>query len=142
MSYLDDFVRKTAAIKLGGKEFKFTSLTVRDWAKFKLYIKEQREKELEKKETHLLELGAKIENLDPEKLLDRLQVVVSDEDAEAAIETFEGFGYCCWLSLQHSYKDIGLEEVMDMISIEDMPPISKVLVPQPDKKKPGPRVRR
>ncbi|MHC4157295.1 MAG: hypothetical protein ACYST6_20610 [Planctomycetota bacterium] len=136
MSYLESFVRKTTEIKLGGKPYKFAALTVKDWAKFKLYIKEQREADLAKQREQLLELAAKIEKLDPEKLLDRLQVTVSDEDAEAAIETFDGFGYCCWLSLLHNYKDIKLDEVSDMISIEDMPAISNAIVARSDKKKP------
>jgi hypothetical protein len=136
MSYLESFVRKTTEIPLGGAKYKFAALTVRDWAKFKLHIKEQREKELEKKREQLLELAAKIKDLDPEKLLDRLQVTVTDEDAEAAIETFDGFGYAGWLSLLHNYKDIKPDEVSDMISIEDMPAISEAIVARPDKKKP------
>jgi hypothetical protein len=141
MSYLENFDRKTTEIELGGKPYRFAALTVRDWAKFKQYIKDEREKELGKKQEQILELAAKIEKLDPEKLLDRLQVSVSDEDAEAAIETFDGFGYCCWLSLLHTYKNIKLEEISDMISIEDMPAISEAIVAKSDKKKP-PKARR
>jgi hypothetical protein len=137
MSYLENFNRKVTEIKLGGKSFKFAALTVRDWAKFKQYIKDQREKELSKKQEQILALAAKIESLDPEKLLDRLQVTVTDEDAEAAIETFDGFGYCCWLSLLHTYENITLKEVSDMISVEDMPAISEAIVAKSDKKKPA-----
>ena len=140
MAYLESFVRRTKEIELGGKKFKFAALTVRDWAKFKLYIKEQQESDAAKRREELLTLAAHIENLDPEKLLDRLQVTVTDEDAEAAVETFDGFGYCCWLSLVHNYPDIKLDEVSDMVSINDMGPISDAIIAGPAQKK-KPKVR-
>jgi len=141
MAYLESFVRRTKEIELGGKKFKFATLTVRDWAKFKLYIREQREVDAAKRREEILELAEKIQNIDPEKLLDRLQVTVTDEDAEAAIESFDGFGYCCWLSLVHNYPDIKPDEVADMISIDDMGPISEAIISRPEQKK-KPKVRR
>ena len=80
MAYLESFVRRTKEIELGGKKFKFAALTVRDWAKFKLYIRDQQESDAAKRREELLALAGKIENLDPEKLLDRRRYLRRNRD--------------------------------------------------------------
>ena len=135
MINLEGYVRKHKTIKLGGKDFVFSELSISDFAKFRTRIVDEREKTKDKRRERLIAEAEKIGGIDPLKLLAQLDRPVSDEDIEAEMDTIEGMGYLVYLSLKYHYPDMTSEEAMALVGIGDLEEIAAIIVPAPDVKK-------
>lgn len=127
MAYLDSFIRKTKRIELGGKNFVFTELTLKDFGMFRAWLQERQKKANAERRRELIEEAQKIGNIEPLKLLEHLDKPLSEEQVEAEMDTVEGMGYLAWLSLRYKHNDIEQGEVMEMLTIEKIPAIADVI---------------
>lgn len=141
MAGLDSFVPKTTEVELGGKKYKFAELTLADFALFRARVVEQRDAVRGKRRDRLLIDAEKIGGVDPVKLLEQLDRPPTEEEVEAEMETVEGIGFMAYLSLKHSYPEVTLDKVMQMIAVSSAPNIAIALMGSPDKKKPAPATR-
>lgn len=135
MINLEGYVRKHTKIKIGGKEFVFSELSISDFAQFRARVAKQREKTKDKRRERLIEDAKKIGDIDPLKLLEKLDEPITDEDVEAEMDTIEGMGYLIYLSLKYKHPEITEEQVADIVSISDLEDITAAIVPMPDVKK-------
>ena len=113
---LADFVRKTTPVKLGGKEYIFTEITLDDMALFRQRVREQREKTRAERRKRLLEDAKAIDNVVPLELLKMLDEPPSEDEYQAAMDTVEGSVYLAYLSLRHKYPEISEHDVGNMIT--------------------------
>ncbi len=138
---LEGYVRKTRIIKLGGKDFKFSELSLGDLARFRARIVEQREATRQERKSKLIKDAKDIEGITPEMILDLLEKPISDEEIEAEMETIDGLGFLAYLSLKYALPEITLEEVLQMVTLETIEPISEILISGDKKKLPTKRAR-
>ncbi|MAE81612.1 MAG: hypothetical protein CMB80_02665 [Flammeovirgaceae bacterium] len=127
MAYLDVYIRRTKKIELGGKEFTFSELSLADFGKFRTRILEQQAKARKTRRDRLLEDAKAIGNVDPLQLLEQLDKPPSEEEIEAQMETTEGIGFLAYLSLKYHYPEINLEEVMQMLTVENITSVGEIL---------------
>ena len=126
---LAGLVRKTTELELCGREFRFSELTLADFAQFRAWILEKRDAAKQKKREQILKDAKAIEGIDPERLLAALDKPLSDNEVEAEMETVEGVGYLAYLSLKHSIAEIKLDEVMQIIGVQDLEKITAAMFP-------------
>lgn len=124
---LEGFTRKKKKITLGGKEFVFSELSLLDFVKFRARIIEQRDETKGKRRERLIAEAEKIGGIDPLKLLEQLDKPPTDEEIEAEMETFDGLGYLAYLSLKYAYPEITIEDVMSIVSIDNIEQIASVI---------------
>ena len=120
MGYLNDFVRKTTEIELGGKPYKFAELTIADLAKFRQQIVDQQDKSKDKRRERMMTEAEKLGDIDPLTLLKELERPLTEEELEAEMETAEGMEYLAYLSLKTCYPEITQKEVAQMIPVSKL----------------------
>jgi len=136
MINLEGYVRKHTTIKLGGKDFVFSELSISDFAQFQAKIVKEQEKTRDKRRERLIAEAEKIGGIDPLKILEQLDKPITDEDIEAEMDTVEGMGYLIYLSLKYSLPGITEEQVGEIVGISNLEEITAAIVPMPaDKKK-------
>ena len=123
---LDGMIRHKREVELCGKGFTFTELSLRDLAQFSSWVKDQRNKSRQERKKRILE-DAKEMELSPEKLLAELEKPITEEDVESEMNTIEGLGQLAYLSLKYAYPDITYEDVMKMLSIQDVGKITFIM---------------
>jgi len=124
---LEGYTRLRKTIKLGGKDFVFSELSLSDFAQFRGWVIEQREKNKDKRRERLIEEAKKIGGIDPLKLLEQLDKPLSDDEVEMEMETVDGMGYLAYLSLKYHYPEVTLENAMVLITIEKIPEVAEVI---------------
>jgi len=126
---LSGFVRATKTVRLGGKDFVFTQISLNDFALFRRRVIEQRKEQQKQRRKELLgqakELG-EINNV--MELLREIEKMPSDAEIEAEMETLEGMGYLAYLSLKYKYPEITEEEVMSLLTISDIPAVAEAIM--------------
>jgi len=136
---LSGFVRATKTVRLGGKDFVFTQISLNDFALFRRRVIEQRKEQQKQRRKELLgqakELG-EINNV--MELLREIEKMQSDAEVEAEMETLEGMGYLAYLSLKYKYPEITEEEVMSLLTISDIPAVAEAIMGPSYKDKEGP----
>ncbi len=124
---LDGYVRKHKDIKLGGKDWTFSELSLSDFARFRAWVVEQREKNKDKRRERLIGEAKKIGGIDPLKLLEQLDKPLTDDEVETEMETVDGMGFLAYLSLKYAYPEVTLENAMDIITIDSIPLVAEVI---------------
>lgn len=135
MINLEGYVRRHKTIKIGGKDWVFSELTIANFAEFRARIVQERDKTKDKRRERLIAEAEKIGGIDPLTLLEKLDKPITDEDIEAEMDTTEGMGYLIYLSLKHHYPEMSLEEAISFIGIGDLEKITSAIIPMPDIKK-------
>ncbi len=124
---LDGYVRRRKEIEIGGKKWTFSELSLSDFAQFRAWIVEQREKNKGKRRERLIEEAKKIGGIDPLKLLEQLDKPLSDDEVDIEMATVDGMGYLAYLSLKYHYPEATLENAMDIITIDSIPLVTEVI---------------
>lgn len=132
---LEGFVRKHKEIEIGKKKWVFSELTIADFAKFTARIVRGREKTRDERRNRLIEDAKKIGDVDPMKLLEKLDKPPTDEEIEAEMDTVEGMGYMIYLSLKYHYPEIKEEEAIALVGIGDIEEITSAILPVVEGKK-------
>lgn len=127
MGYLDNFIRRKTTIKLGGKDYVFTELSMADFGQFRAWVRKQQEDSRNKRRDRLLADAKEIGNVDPIKLLEQLDKPITEEEIDDQMETTDGIAYLAHLSLKYENSGIQLGEVSQMITVEKIGEISKVI---------------
>jgi len=129
MSGLSEFVQKKTTIKIGGKSWVFSELTLADIASFKACLKTQREKANDVRRMRLLKDAKEVSNLDPVELLRLVDTSISEEEFEKESETIEGIGHLAHLSLKHHHPELTLAMTLDMITTNLIEVITEAMFP-------------
>jgi len=124
---LDGYARMHREIMLGGKKWTFSELSLSDFAQFRAWVIELREKNKDKRRERLIEEAKKIGGIDPLKLLEQLDKPLTDSEVETEMETVDGMGYLAYLSLKYHYPEVTLENAMELITIEKIPEVAEVI---------------
>jgi len=127
MGYLNDFVRRTTVIELGGKPYKFAELTIADFAMFRQQIVNKQEKSKDKRRERMITEAKKLGDIDPLTLLKELERPLTDEELEAEMETVEGMEFLVFLALQPNYPGITQSEVASMIPLTKLAEITEAI---------------
>lgn len=136
---LEGFIRQKTKVKLGGKDWLFTELSLSDFAQLRVKMVRERKANLAERRKQLIEEAKGIGEIDPLKLLEHLDKPVTDEDMDAEMETVEGLGFMAYLSLKYHYPEVTEEDALKMVSIDKIEEITKAMIgdlPE-DKKKPN-----
>ena len=117
---LSGYVTEEIEVKLGGKKFWFSHLTLTDLGLMRKRVKEQKKANNKQRREEILaeaKAGGDIDALELLKYLDR---PLTEAEIEEMMEAFESVSYMCFLSLKHHYKDITEEEVASLITQNDL----------------------
>jgi hypothetical protein len=135
---LEGFVRRKTTIRLGGKDWVFTELSLSDLAHFRAEIADKRKIGLAEKRKQLIEEAKGLGNIDPLKLLEHLDKPITDEDMDNEMESIEGVGFLAYLSLKYHYPEATKEDALKIVSIEKIEEICNAMMGglADDKKKP------
>ena len=126
---LEGYIKKHTTIKLGGKDFIFSEVTLGEFAQFRARLTGKREADIHKRRKSIMEQAEAIGGIDPEKILDKLQQPMTDDEVDFQAGTIEGIGYLAYLSLKNSLPEVSLPEVMGIISVTDIPKLAGALFP-------------
>lgn len=126
---LEGFVRKKTKINLGGKDFVFTELSIRDLAAFRAELMDKRKNFNQERREQLIKVAEKIGNINQMELLKYIDKPLTEEEIEAEMETIDGMGYLVYLSLKYCHPEITKEDAMSIISPSKLPEITKALFP-------------
>ena len=134
-SLLESYVRKTKEIDIGGKKLIFSQLSLADFGLIKGRLRKQMKIEVEDKKEKLIILAQRVGDIDPMKLLEKLEVEPSDDDVFAKMEEVQHLAYAAFLSLRYKYSDITEDEVGKLLTLENMEEIVGILfIPDEEKK--------
>jgi len=129
MSYeVYNYVRKVKKIKIDGKEYVFSEITVADLAEFKQYVRNKHKKIAYEKHAEVLKTGLDLGDIDHLELL-KTADIVSDKEIENESSTLEGLGYLAYLSLKHHHIQITLDEVVRLITPGIVDDIVNIMFP-------------
>ena len=130
---LSGFVPRRTKITIGSKEFTFTELTLADLAEFKQHLRQQREELNAVRRKRLLTEAAAIGGIDSLELLKLTDTTISNEEFEQQSETIEGIGFLAFCSLRRSHEGISRDQVMGMITTDDIEKVTKAMFPEKEK---------
>lgn len=135
---LEGFLRRKTKVKLGGKEWTFTELSLADFAQLRAKMVKERKANLAERRKQLIEEAKSLGDIDPLKLLEHLNKPVTDEDMDAEMETVGGCGFMAYLSLKYAYPEVTEEDALKMVSIDKIEEIVEAMIGglSDDKKKP------
>jgi len=117
---LDGFIRKRKTLKLGGREFCFSELSLADLARFQSWYAEKRQKRLLQQ--------AKALGIPAERLAEQLNRPASESEMLDEMASFEGLGYLAYLSLKYAHPEVTLDEAMQIVTIDNLEEISKIIL--------------
>jgi len=127
MINLDGYVRTGKTIKLGGKDFVFKPLRMRDFALMRARVVKQHKEESKERRAERIaeakELDSNIPSLD---LLKHLDQQLTESEIEDMMFGEEGVTYAAYLSLKQEYPDISEEEVAALLTLEDVSAITEI----------------
>jgi len=125
---LSGFVRATKTVKLGGKDFVFTQISLNDFALFRRRVIENRRKLQKQKRKELLEQAKELGEVNILEIIKEFERMPTDAEIEAEMETLEGMGYLAYLSLKYKYPEITEDEVMSLLTISDIPAVAEAIM--------------
>ncbi len=134
---LQDFVEQTTTVTLGGKDFIFTRLNLDDYGKLYEWVASEKEATRDKRRSRIIEDAKKIEGADPIELLKYLDAPPTEEEKDAALGTVAGLAQMVMWSLRHTYEDITITEVKQIITIDDTVAVTLAMtgkIDEPEKK--------
>jgi len=136
---LGGFVKKKTVVEIGTEKFSFTELTIADLCEFRADLNRKREAYNDKRRKRLLEDAEKIGGVDAMELLKFVDKPITEEEAEAEMETTDGLGLLAYLSLRHHHIGISREQALGILLPSKMEDITAAMFPKPkdvSKKKP------
>lgn len=139
---LEGFIRRKTKIKLGGKEWVFTELSLADFAQLRAKMVKERKEYLAERRKEIIREAKEIGEVDTLKLLEHLNKPITDEDMDAEMETLGGCGFMACLSLKYHYTEITEDDAMKMISIDNIPEIIEAMIGDIPENKKKPRARK
>ena len=111
---LDQAAGKTLEIELGGKVYKVSAFTIGDFVALRDRMRTKR--------IEAFKIGADV--LDAQErlrgLMELAQRPISQEDAEAELETTDGMLFMLWRMLRRGDKELTFEAVQDLLDIAAM----------------------
>jgi len=125
---LEGFIRRKSRIKLGGKEWIFTELSLSDFARFRAKMTKERKANLTERRKQLIEEAKGIGDIDPLKLLEHLDKPITDEEMDAEMESVEGVGFLIYLSLKYTYPEVTEEDALKMVNIDKIEEIVEAMI--------------
>ena len=125
---LEGFIRRKTKVKLGGKDWTFTELSLADFARLRAKMVKERKANLAERRKQLIEEAKGIGDIDPLKLLEHLDKPVTDEDMDAEMETVEGVAFMAYLSLKYVYPEATKENALEMVSIDKIEDIVEAMI--------------
>ena len=134
---LEGFVRRKTEIKLGGKKWTFTELSLSDFAQFRAKMVKERKVYLAERRKEIIEEAKSIGEVETLKLMEHLEKPVTDEEIDAHLESVEGVGFLAYLSLKYHYPEVTEDDALRMISIENLKEVTEAMIGEieSDKKK-------
>jgi len=129
MNELNNFKCKETKLKLKGKEYTFTELSLGDYIDFKAHLMDEQEKLNEKRRRRLIRDAQEVGNIDSIELLKLLDNSISEEELEEKTYTMEGIVYLAYLSLRYKHPDITEEDVKSMITLQALEVVTKAMFP-------------
>ena len=133
---LEGFVRRHTKVKLGGKEWTFTELSLADFAQFRAKMAKERKAYLAERRKEIIEEAKQIGEVETLKLLEHLDKPVTEEEIDARMESAEGIGFLIYLSLKYNYQEITEDDALTMVNIDKVAEITEAMFGEQDKKKP------
>jgi len=132
---LDGFVAKKTKIKLGTKDFTFTELSLADLCEFRAELVKERERLNRERRERLLEDAKKIDGLEPLDILKLTDTPITEEEVDAAMDTFDGLALMAYLSLRYAHIGIDREQVKKILNIGVMAEVTMAMMPGEQEKK-------
>ncbi len=127
---LSGYISEETEVKIGGKKFWFSNLTITDLGLIRKRIKEQRKADNKKRREEIFAEAKDVGDIDTLELLKYLDQPLSDVELEELMSAFDSIPHLCFLSLKHHYKDITEEQVAGLITQNDLPAIMKAINPE------------
>ena len=128
---LSSLKRKTTTVKLAGKDWTFTQITMGDFMTFIDDVKQRKEKERQKRKDALIkeakdlsDVEAFKDKINPTSLLSDLNKPITDDEAFDDMQTIRGLIYLAFLSLKHKYPEVTFEDVQEMVSMDKVEAIT------------------
>jgi len=114
---LEDITGSGLPITIKGKEYKLGIFNMRDLADFRQYIKGQRIKIIQ----------GTIESME-EKLILINSIFVNDVNETTELKSVDGVCFMLWKCLQKHQPEITLQDIDNMVDLDNVAEISKVLM--------------
>ena len=128
---LSSLKRKTTTVKLAGKDWTFTQITMGDFMTFIDDVKQRKEKERQKRKDALIQEAKDLSDVEafkdkvnPMSLLTDMNKPITDDEAFDDMQTIRGLIYLAFLSLKHKYPEITFEDVQEMVSMDKVEDIT------------------
>lgn len=141
---LEGFIRRKTNVKLGGKDWIFSELSLSDFAQFRAKMVKERKASLVERRKQLIEEAKGIGDIDPLKLLEHLDKPITDEEMDAEMESVEGIGFLVYLSLKYAYPEVTEEDALGIVNIDKIEVIVEAMIGglSEGKKKPKAKVKK
>ncbi len=116
-------------IELQGKTYKIGKLTIGDFADFEEYVRTLREDKT-------VAMAKKLygDNI-PQSIFDRALAPPSDSEIEASQGSVSGISFLLWCAMRKFSPDCTQDEVAKMIGLDDLPKLTKAMMPSDSSKK-------
>ncbi len=115
-------------VELDGKKYKIGKLTIGDFADFEEHVRAQREDKIIATAKRLY--GDNI----PQTVFDKALAPPTDAELEAQQGSVSGIGFLLWCALKKYHPDMTQEETSAMIGLDDLPALTKAMMPTAAKK--------
>ncbi len=117
-----------AEIDLQGKTYKIGKLTIGDFADFEEYVRTLREDKT-------VAMAKKLygDNI-PQSIFDRALAPPSDAEIEASQGSVTGISFLLWCAMR-KFRDCTRSEVAGMVGLDDLPKLTKAMMPIDSSKK-------
>ncbi len=117
-------------VELGGKKYKIGKLTIGDFADFEEHVRQMREDKT-------VAMAKKLYGDDiPQAVFDRALAPPTDAEIDAQQGSIAGIGFLLWCAMKKFNPDRTQANVLAMIGLDDLPILTKAMMPSASKKKP------
>lgn len=128
MSGMRIIAKPFSDIELGGKMYKIGKLTMGDFADFEEQVHRQREDKI-------ITMAKKLygDNI-PQSVFDKALAPPTDAELETQQGSIAGISFLLWCALKKFHPDITQKETSELINLDDLPALTKAIMPTAAKK--------
>jgi len=126
MSELAPIAGTNRKVKIGGKEYIVSSLTIDDLAEFEEVVKRERNEILFKSIKDIKNSGLSSEDM-LSTVIAQASKPISIDDVQAAMNSMVGVRFLLWCALRKNQPELKLEEMGELITLDNFEDASKVV---------------
>lgn len=123
MTALPDMAGTPRIVKIGGKDYKVSPITIDDLAEFETEVRKLRSESIK---AMLKETGLP-DDVIAQKLVESASKSISIDDIQEAMTSMQGTRYLLWCALRKHQPELKLEEMGNLITLDNFDEATEIL---------------